>query len=336
MAGRVGRIGLPAVALGVALLTDRGLWGDERHVLENIASWTPVELVTELPQRKAHFPTWYFVPELLGFDVTLWLSLLAAPVAVYATLRAGEVLFDRRSALLAGGLMTLSPFLAEQSGWLRMYAPLTAVMAVGLWLSLERRWRAAAMACVAASTLHVFGWFAPAWLAAVSIRERPRYAAGVLAAGSAPNVVLFAYKGLLNGAASTSSTNVSHGVAPSLLKATLAPLAALTGGVGLGWLYVPAAVLAFALVLYPADRRLLAWVGLPTVGIALGSYLFWPVFVIKYYGFVAPAMALLAVDTRKPRRQRATVVGSMALLMALSWIARLDGAWVARRFWLWW
>lgn len=324
-------LAIAAVGLLAVLLGDRAdPWGDEHITIRLVEQFTPWEILTVLPTRQPHLPIWYLLPEFAGWEVTAAISAVALPVTVYATVRAGRVLYGHRPALMAGALVALSPFLVEQAGWMRMYAPLTALMALGLWFTLESRWRAAAGSLLAAAAIHVFGWFGPAWLSIVTARDRPRFAVGLLFAGSIPGLFLASVKHLPSAGLSTQTTNMGHGRLLTYIDMGLIPTLSLSGAFIPVW-FIPGIIVLSGLIFYRSNPTLQQFVALPILGISAATWFLHPVYVIKYFGFVAPAVALMAVDPEKNIRKRLIILVALSSLYALSWSMILNQSFIARR-----
>jgi len=331
------QVWLCLVSVAAARLADRQqYWIDEKITRELVHRWTAWELLTVLPQYQPHLPTWYLLPEYAGVGVTLLVSLAALPVTVYAAIRAAQTVYgDANAGFLAGSLTAVSPFLATQAGWLRMYAPVTAFLSLGLWLTLDDRYRAAAIPVVTACFLHPFAVFGAVWFAGVALRDRDTVAGlATLTVGGLPTVLLVAINTSSTGL-TQQSTGVGHGIAPSLLKIVLTPVSSLVGTPHYQF-QIAAALAATLVLLWPLpDRRIAAWILLPVVGIPAASYLLHPVFRLKYFGFVAPAVAVLCANPQRSQQNKIILAGSIGLLLLLSWLFRPAPAIVSRRFMFW-
>lgn len=322
--------------LAVAVADRNPLWVDEQITRELIQRWTVWELLTVLPAWQPHFPTWYLLPELAGWGAASLVSLVALPVTVYATIRAALAVYDRPdAAYIAGVLVATSPFLSVQAGWVRMYAPLTAVLTVGFWLGLDARYRQAAVAMLAASLMHVFGAFGAVWLALHAFRRgRRRLAVGVGIAGCLPAFLLLALNTTSEGV-TAQSTGMGHGITPGLLEVVLTPVSSLLGSPHTSIQVVGVLVVTLLLLVPYSDRRVVSWILLPVVGIPLASMLVHPVFRLKYYGFVAPGVALLVAHPRRSRWHQAAVSAVIVGLLLLMWLQRQIPVLVTRRFIFW-
>jgi hypothetical protein len=322
-----------------AILADRqALWTDEEITHMLIERWGVWEILTVLPLRQPHLPTYYLIPELLGWEVTSLVSLVALPATVFATIRAAEALYDDfGAAYLAGTLTALSPFLATQAGWQRMYAPLTAAMTVGLWLGLEKRYRLSAICMFFASILHVFGAFGVLWLALTSAKDgRDKLAALVFGLGSLPGISFVAVNHSSKGL-TTAATGMGHGIVPSLLKIALTPVSSLLGSPH-NMIQIVGVLAITILILRPTpDWRVRLWILLPVAGIVLGSWAVHPVFRLKYFGFVAPAVAIVAASPRRKRWHAAIILLVVLVLLFVAWMQRAPPHMVltTRRFIFW-
>jgi hypothetical protein len=308
-------------------------WVDERIVLRLIERWGPAGILLELPVSQPHYPTWYLLPELAGPAAAEAVSAACMPLTVWWTIGAAEELYDERSALLAGSLVALSPFLAEQAGWLRMYAPLSALAALTLRLALAGDGRSA-LPSLAAAALHPFGSLLVAWNAAVS-RDRAS-GAGLAAAGlaaAAYAVLKLTKTGDTPGRPPmVDKTGVGHGVVPPLYELLSAPAAAL-GGSPRFRAGVAGAVLVGAVAAH-TDRRVAAWAWGPPLAIAAASALVHPVWELKYMGMVAPAVAVGVADPRSGRWRQAAVAVLVVWYALNYWLSTL-GAPLAHRAYFW-
>lgn len=321
-----------AVSLLHAFSLDRGpRWIDEQITRELIQRWTAWELLTVLPLHQPHLPTYYFLPEFAGWHATVAVSLVSLPVTVLAGAAAARAHYQSdTAAVITAGLIAVSPYLAVQSTWIRMYAPLTALLTVGLWLGLDgQRWRATVV-MLAAALLHPFAVFGGLWLSLLALKDQ-RWRLGAVTAVLAclPSLALVA---VTTGGReiSTRTTGMGHGIEPGLLKLVLTPVASLTGSPHAS--YQVAGVLAVtALLVWPRpDWRLLAWIVLPGAGLAVASMVH-PVFRLKYYGFVAPAVAIVAANPRRTGWHRRSVLWVLVGLMAVAVFFRFAGGGVVTR-----
>lgn len=330
-----GLVAVLLVGMVTPLLANRpGAWVDERVVLRLLEEWTAVELLTVLPFRQPHLPTWYLIPELAGPGAALLVSALSLPVTVYATFRLAGQFTGYRGQLAAATLVVLSPYLASQASWLRMYAPLTAAMTVGLWLAYERRYRASAAAMALGASLHAFGAFGPAWLGyrLVVTGAATRRRLGLAGLGLLPPALLVAAHATPTGF-TVQSTGVGHAHVPSLLQVVMTPLGVLKGSMWTVWLeFLPALALLLVLVWWWPDRDLAVWVVAPLAAVSLASVVLHPVFTLKYFGFIAPAVAVGLVARAKPAWARSALLVLLTALYATGWLQWLAGVAIARRF----
>lgn len=329
---------LHLLALGAVLLADvEGMWVDEQVAYELVTSYTATELLVGAHPWPPHFPTWFIFVDLVGMERAIWLSRLSFAAIIYPTYRIGQSYAGEEAGHQAAFLVAVSPYLAAQAGWLRMYGLLTAILVWGLWSALEgERVRALALFVVAA-TLHPFGVFGALWFGLTNrdrIRTRRRMTAlavvGGLPAAGAVGYIL-SQQGL-----SIGPTGVVHGIAPGVLRFVLTPATTLAGS--------PHNILQVALLLTGTallatgdhDRALLLWVLLPLVAISTVSYLVTPIYRVKYFGFTAPVVAVLLAGMPRRRLVRAAAGACFGAALLLSWYQRLDiPAIVARRFIFW-
>lgn len=328
---------LYGISLILVQFADRGQhWVDEQITRELIHRWNVWELLTVLPLHQPHYPTFYLLPELAGWQATRFVSLLALPVTVAATARAARALdYPPRAAFLAAALVATSPYLAVQASWIRMYAPLTALLTVGFWLALASSYRRATVVMMAAAVLHPFGAFGPVWLALnLARRHRWRSAAGIGVLGCLPAGLFVALR-TGGRAINTRTTGMGHGIEPSVVELALTPVSSVVGSPHLLVQVTAVAGLTLLLLFPRGDVRVWAWVLLPVVGISLASYLVHPVFRLKYFGFIAPAVAVLAADPQRGRYHRGLIGLYFAGLLVVSWVLRSAPTIVSRRFIFW-
>lgn len=331
-AARLWRVGLPLLALGIGLLNNRPLWGDEHNQLkwvDRLAGW---DLLT-VSAHQQHPPTWYAFHQLVGANGVLVVSLLAFAVTTYATMRLGAHLYGPREGTLAGLLVAFSPVLAEQAGWIRPYAAITALLAVGLWLTITGDHRRAALAMVAGASLHALAWFGPAFLAVRWWRTSRRGALAVLAGGSIPLAWVLAWRVAAPVASGGDPAVANHLGEPTLLNAGAAMVGPLSGAT----FPAPVAVLLPLLIigLYAdADTRLAQWVAIPPIALVAISWLVSPILGIKYLAYLAPAIALAAVRPGRAWWHRGFIWAALYGLYLYAWLMRLTGGYVSRRLWV--
>lgn len=337
----LGLVSLHCIAVLTALLADvEAFWADERITAGLVRENTAWDFLVQQPQWPPHLPTWFLVPELAGFEVTIWVSILAFAATVYPTYRLGNHYAGEATGFYAANLVAVSPYLAAQGSWMRMYAPVTALLTWGLWLAVDERPRPAAACMVTAALVHPFAVFGPLWLLIRRVRDQGWPAGPRLSTlGLLPTAIVVTAVLVRGPAFNPQSTGIHHGIAPEFTHVFLTPTASLLGA---PHMLLQAGLMAILVGLVAAeldtDNDLLLWIVLPVVGIAAASYLLTPVFRLKYFGFIAPAVAVLVAMTGRNHHwsvgwTRTTVV---LLLLALSWAQRLIlPAIVSRRFMLW-
>lgn len=314
----------------VGLADVESFWVDERIARDLITGHSTLELLTTLPTWPPHFPTWFAFASVVGIPAALFVSQLAHVATVYPTFRLGEAVASERAGLVAAAWVALSPYLAAQAGWLRMYGVLTALLTWTLWWGYSRQWARAAVAAVAAALVHPFGVFGGLWLALVGGGRWRRRFLLALAPAAVAGAYVLSQQGL-----SVGPTGVHHGIAPGALRIVLTPLSTVAGS---PHSLVEAALLLVATALAAVgcrDRRLVLWVALPVVVVVGVSHGIAPVYRLKYFGYVAPAVAVL-LAAQPQRRLRAVVAACVGVALGLAWLWRLTlPAIVGRRFMFW-
>jgi hypothetical protein len=308
-------------------------WGDELIVLKLVGRWGVRGVLAELPVHQPHFPTWYLFVELGGPYAAEAASVACMPLTVWWTVGAAKELYDSESASLAGMVIAVSPFVASQAGWLRMYAPLTALSALALRLVLAGDHRSP-LAALAAFSLHPFGLLLVLWEAAVG-RTRSSVHAFLAAAGAsaAYGLLKLTKTGDTPGRPpAVDRTGVGHGVVPEWYELAAAVGASLAGSPRFR-AGVAAAAVCSAVALH-TDRRVALWSGGYVLALLAASALVHPVWELKYLGVVAPAAAVGLADPRSGRWRWAGVAAFAALAALNLYLARL-GAPVAHRMYLW-
>lgn len=328
---------LHLLAFGAVLLADvDAFWVDERVAYDLVTGYTALELLVDAPAWPPHYPTWFVLADVVGLEAAIWLSRLSLPALVYPTYRLGERYAGEDAGHQAAFLVAMSPYLAAQAGWLRMYGLLTALLTWGLWLALEGARRRALALFAMAAIVHPFGAFGALWFALSHARRRvDRRTLALVATGLLPLVATLAYIVSQQGLA-IGPTGVVHGIAPGALRIVLTPATALAGSphnlVQVSLLLVGTALLATG----DHDRELVAWVLLPLVALTVVSYVVAPIYRVKYYGFTAPAVAVLLAGLDRNRWIRAAAGACFGAALLLSWMQRLEiPAIVARRFIFW-
>lgn len=319
-----------ALAVASAFLADQSrLWVDEKITVNLVTKWSLWELVVLLPQHQPHLPTYYVFLEVVGFWLGHVVSIVAFPVTVVATIQAGRELHGSQlHATLAGYLVAFSPYLATQAGWLRMYSLLTAILTVGLWQTLAGHDRRAATCFLAACLLHPFAIFPLGWFLAVTYHRRHTIPVtpGRATLAVTPLVALVVVKFLRGGPGfSAFSTGVTHGATPGVLALALVPVTALVGAQYTAGQVVLALGLTVTAAVPRGDRRLLLYVLVPIVGVAGVTYLLHPVFQPKYFGYIAPAVALLIARERESWTHQYVVALLAGGLLVTMWFYRAFG-----------
>lgn len=330
-------VAIAVLSLVSAYLADQQqLWVDEKITVNLVTRWSPVELITVLPHHQPHLPTYYLFLDIVGFWAGSVASVVAFPVTVLATIQAGRELFTSRTrAQMAGYLVALSPFLATQAGWLRMYSLLTALLTVGVWQTLADNDRRAGACFLIGCLIHPFAIFPLGWYLGTVYRRRRSIPFDLrhVALGMGPLAALIVLKFLRGGPGfSGFSTGVTHGDLPSVLEIGILPVSALVGAHYTSGQALLAVLLTVAM-LYPLpDTRILTYSVLPVAGVIGVSYLLHPVFQPKYFGFIAPAVALLLVHPRRSWVHRYVLGILTAGLLATMWVWRVYGFAVTRYY----
>lgn len=332
---RITLFALHELALATVFLADiQAFWVDERVSLRLLSNNAPIDLLLGAAWPP-HFPTWFVLADLLGVEATLLLSKATMVALVYPTYRLGRHFADRSAGYRAAFLVALSPYLAAQAGWLRMYGLLTAVLTWGLWFAVDGRDRLAGGCFTVAAVLHPFGVFGAAWWVTQRLVTDWRLlnTRSVIAAFAPIGVTLgwvVSQQGLNIG-----PTGVFHALQPGLLRVVLTPVTALVGSPHMLVQVVLVLVATAGIVATRADWRLVLWIVLPVAGLTVGSHLVTPLYRPKYFGFVAPAVAVV-ISTGGSGRVRQLTANCTLTLMGLAWLQRLlIPAIVARRYLFW-
>jgi len=337
-----GRVVTPALLAVMALVSaamasQQPLWVDEKITASLVAKWSYWELLTVLPQRQPHLPTYYLLVKLVGYQGAQLLSYLCFPLTALATVElASAAGHTRHRAQLAGYLVAVSPFLAIQASWLRMYAPLTLLLTLGLWWTISGQYRRALVPFVMGVLLHPFailpfGWYG--WQVYQSQETTQIVTTRRLMVASVPFWILLGVKYAKGGLGfSGYATGVTHGALPTWQHITLLPIASLVGGVWTRGMFL-LGLLVLVLALYPRpDPRLISWILLPIVGVVAASYLLHPVFRVKYYGFIAPAVAVLLARERENWTVEYVLWLSVGTLYVSGWVFRAYGLVLTRYY----
>lgn len=335
----------PAILMVLAALAalyanaGRKFWVDEKITIGLVRKYDAVGIITELPLYQPHLPTWYLLPEFAGFELTIGISIVAFSLTALATLYLGRVVMTDELAFLSAVAVALSPFIALESSWLRMYGILWCLTTWTLYFGYSGQyWRSIATGWVAA-VIHPFGLFAPVWVGVVLVGRRELTAAKLLSLvpSAVPTAVLlwvnFSDKGLTK-----RSTGMGHGIEPDAFRLFLTPISSLVGGPH--WLPHAVFIVALSAVfLWRLDVRrhweLVAWIALPLVGITVASYTLLPVYRLKYFGLLAPAVAVLLWAGADDRREQTLIGGLLFVSTWLGWYNVILPALVARRFNFW-
>lgn len=310
------------------------LWVDEVitvSIIQRMGYW---KILTTVPINQPHLPTYYLFLETVGPWLGHIASIVALPVTAILTVWTGYELFeDRFRAHIAGVFVATSPFLARQATWLRMYSILIAIMTVGLYLGIKSEYRQSAIAFTVAAFVHPFALLGMGWLLLVSWLDTGRIKIKFrwLILSVIPTVTLVLVKLLFDGNESA-PTDVTHGTVPGIIKTVLLPMTALLGS---KYLFSQAvlAVVLFGLLLHPLpDKRLVLYIAVPIIGIIGATVIIHPVFRPKYFGMIAPAVALVAVQKRELPYQEWYIGMLFAVLYASMWLWTGSGSIVTRYY----
>lgn len=312
---------------------------DSRITMDLIHRYDVWGILLNLPIRQPHYPTWYFLPELLGFDVTLLLNSAFFTVSsLLVVLTARRLYGSYFSQYFAAALITFSPFMATQAGWLRMYAPLSALVAAAIYLKTTDRRIPALVFSLLAAVVHPFGIFIAMWTALWLWGRSERRLAGVLATlpvlwGAAFIALNYLSIYRVDGEASLSNgLSYTGGNAPGLLEIVVAPVSSLTGSPVVAS-HVALALIITVIVLASGPRRdLLLLISGSVLSITVASYLLVPVFKLKYMAVISPAVALVLVDDKRPVRWQVVIVAGLAALYLIGWVYRHERALNIRSF----
>lgn len=307
---------------------------DQQITADLVARLTPWEILTRLPLLQAHYPTWYFIPEFFGMAGATALSVVSFPVTVVALgLTAHAVYDDFRSAYAAAFLAVFSPMLATQAGWGRMYAPLTALLSVTLYLTITKRWRWAVASSLVAAAIHPFGIFGAIWVSIQAYRDDAGWARFVALPPAIVLVVFLSIKlGRNNVDSVAHAVSYAAGTVPTTTGTLIAPVASIAGSPSsLAHIMMMMLLLLLAWD-FEADRRLLTFVALPILGIATASYLVLPVFRLKYMTIAAPGVIVLLASNNRPVVRQVALYSGIAMLYLLGWYLRAHRALNIRRY----
>ncbi|MFD1515780.1 glycosyltransferase family 39 protein [Halomarina rubra] len=139
------RHGLVLVVLAGALvrlygLGTESLWTDELITLEFVRTYSPVELLVEIPLNQPHLPLYYVTLDLwtsvFGTSAVAMrsLSVLFGVLTIPMLYLAGRELFDETAGLVAAMLYALTQFHVYHAQEVRMYSLVAFLSATSLWL----------------------------------------------------------------------------------------------------------------------------------------------------------------------------------------------------------
>lgn len=356
----------PIVLLFVAALALRIMQvgvlptGDENITYEMVRRFGPLEMLTEIPRVQPHFPLYYIFLDVWGMVFPLesarYVSTLAGattPVVVFVWAR--NHLPEWR-AFLAGLLVTISPLLAIQSRWVRMYALLTLAVVLSWWcawryLHENSRGVTYGLSALVVVGLHPFGIaVVVAQLLWLSIEQyqttwKPwfRGIVGILSlCASVPAVYLLARVAGVQGTGTIEPQHmhIQYASRP-VLRAVVLPLTTVIGTL-YHWLFVALAVALVAVYGYwstqerlwhsKRGRMLLCWI-LASLAVLYVGHAIRPILMLKYIGWLGPAVALLVAAVTPPSNRGSlaigAIVGMAATNLLLGWLIKLNNSMVA-------
>ncbi|PSQ31968.1 hypothetical protein BRD16_00315 [Halobacteriales archaeon SW_6_65_46] len=341
-----------AAVLRFAGLGVEGLWIDEIITIRFLAEYTPVQLLTAIPSRQPHLPTYYVA-------LDLWRGLFGAgavtlrfPSAVAGTLSVPVAfllvrrLYDSTAGLLAAVTIALSSYHIADAQAVRMYAAVTLGVLASTYLFARlddgRRLIAAYLASTLFTlSLHPFAVFLP--LIHATVLATDRVAPTVERTWTTPDtrwpvavalfpvlvVGVFGVASFLSGARLTFVATPGPREIATVLGSFLGqwpwPWNAVVGG-SCGLL---ALVGLWAGRREPATRLLACWLVVPVFGLLAVSYLATPVLYDRYAVVAAPALPFLVVrgvlalgsldiDTRLTTARTVQIAVAGALVAALA------------------
>lgn len=312
---------------------------DSRITMEMVRRYDVLGILFELPIRQPHYPTWYLLPEIFGRDVTLSVNAALFTVsALFVVLTARLLYGSYFSQYFAAILVSFSPFMATQAGWLRMYAPLSALVAAAIYFKMAGDRAPAAGVSILAAAVHPFGAFISIWTALWLWTEGESRLAAALASLPALWGAAFMsvnYLAIYRAGAEASLENglsYTGGTAPGAFEIVVAPVSSLAGS-PITASHVALALIVTVLVVASRPRAdLLLLVAGSVLSIAIASHVFYPVFKLKYTAVVSPAVAVILADDGRPVRSQAVIVIGVAILYFVGWAYRYERALNTRSF----
>lgn len=309
------------------------LWIDERITRRIITEYDFVGIFVNVTANQPHYPTYYLLGNLLGFAGLRWLSIAAfAATAILTTFVARELYGGGNRVWVAGAIVALSPYLARQASWHRMYAVVTFGFTLVLYLVLTKRRLEAAIVAVLMTVLHPLGVLSTVFVVIEALVSSNYAIAWGGAIASAGPVGWFYMSHTVGGKITQTATNLSHTTAPRLVEAAVLPAIALVG-TALDPLRFALALTLLSLVLYPKpDWHLVVYIFVPVAFIFAFSILVYPIYRPKYIGFLGPAVAVLIVSPGRSQLHRWFVRYFLIANYALMWLPAMRGWQIARHF----
>ena len=337
---------LALTALGFALASYRlgakSMWLDETasaaHARLGLHGlWTVVSRTD--PDMGLYYVLLHFWVRVFGYgeaairSMTVVLAGLAVPVMVLL----GTRLFGRRAGLVAGLLLTLSPFFIRYEQTARSYAIVVLLVLLSSYffvVALEKPSRATLLGYVLASSLAIYAHYFAAFVLIVqaftllAVKRRAAFTPRWLIVAAAV-IVLCAPEAVFAHRAGTGG--ISWISEPGLIALVHLP-AQLAGETILAGLLV--LLTCYGLARAVSDRRgwktwfVAAWLVVPVILVFAASKLGHPLFVTYYLIIVLPAFLLLAavgVVSLSERTPTAIAVGLLVVFSALgirNWYTR--------------
>lgn len=334
--------------------------GDEQITIDLIRQYGPTDLATKIPRVQPHFPLYFLLLDAwslaLPLETARAVSMLAGslvPVVLFVWLT--DILGDQR-AKLAAGLVVVSPVLASQSHWLRMYALLTLAVVASWWAAWRYLYgdgRAFTYGVLALLTLalHPFAVAAVAsqclWLTLEQCQSDwrphfPRIVGGLMLTAAVGGVWLLARILTVHGTGTIEpdAMHMEYATRP-LIRAAVLPITTLTGTIYTTAFVLLALVLTGYYMLATIRSRLwisrhgrlgICWVGCCLAFLYVGHAVR-PILMLKYVAWLGPGVAVVVATLSRGTRLESVgiggIVGMAAMNLALGVLIKINNAFVA-------